>query len=102
MQYMILDSILKLKEPINGIVFHRKFLFSQQNLLGGKAILLQWDMQKAKKKLTSLVERYAKQLGVGYNDILIYDLIYCCGTYKLKENLNFNLRLIKALQFVIN
>ncbi|MBX2928248.1 MAG: M48 family metallopeptidase [Saprospiraceae bacterium] len=37
-----------------------------------------------------LVERYAKQLGVEYNAILISDLKYRWGSCTLKGNLNFN------------
>lgn len=48
------------------------------------------------------MERYALQLGVEYNDILISDLKYRWGSCTLKGNLNFNWRLIKAPQFVFN
>jgi hypothetical protein len=89
-------------EPLNGIAFKGKFLISQQNLQDGKAILEGWYKDKAKQKIVPLVERYAKQLGVEYNDILISDLKYRWGSCTLKGNLNFNWRLIKAPQFVIN
>ncbi|MEZ4924817.1 MAG: SprT family zinc-dependent metalloprotease [Saprospiraceae bacterium] len=91
-----------IKEPMEGISFKGKFLLSQQNLQQGKAILEQWYKQKAKERITPLVERYASQLGVAYNDILISDLQYRWGSCTLKGNLNFNWRLIKAPQFVIN
>lgn len=94
-----LDVII---EPLEGIVFDGKFLLSQQNLQLGKAILEQWYKQKAKEKITPMVEQYAKRLGVEYNDILISDLKYRWGSCTLKGNLNFNWRLIKAPQFVIN
>jgi predicted metal-dependent hydrolase len=87
---------------MDGITFQGKFLLSQQNMQDGKAILEQWYKQKAKEKITPLVERYAKQLGVEYNTILISDLKYRWGSCTLKGNLNFNWRLIKAPQFVIN
>lgn len=91
-----------IKEPMEGITFKGKFLLSQQNLQQGKAILEQWYKQKAKERITPLVERYANQLGVAYNDILISDLQYRWGSCTLKGNLNFNWRLIKVPQFVIN
>lgn len=87
---------------MDGITFQGKFLLSQENLPQGKAILEQWYKQKAKEKITPLVERYARQLGVECNDILISDLKYRWGSCTLKGNLNFNWRLIKAPQFVIN
>ncbi|MBL7794546.1 MAG: M48 family metallopeptidase [Saprospiraceae bacterium] len=89
-------------EPIEGIAFKGKFLLSRQNLQDGKAILEGWYKDKAKQKIVPLVERYAKQLGVEYNTILISDLKYRWGSCTLKGNLNFNWRLIKAPQFVIN
>lgn len=90
------------KEAVDGIAFQGKFLIAEHNLQRGKAILEQWYKQKAKEKITPLVERYARQLGVEYNDILISDLKYRWGSCTLKGNLNFNWRLIKAPQFVIN
>lgn len=90
------------KTPMDGITLQGKFLISQQNLSQGKAILEQWYKQKAKEKITPLVERYAKQLGVEYNSILISDLKFTWGSCTLKGNLNFNWRLIKAPLFVIN
>jgi len=90
------------KTPMEGISFQGKFLLSQENLPQGKTILEQWYKQKAKEKISPLVERYAKQLGVEYNNILISDLKYRWGSCTLKGNLNFNWRLIKAPQFVIN
>ena len=89
-------------EPMDGIAFKGKFLISRQNLQDGKAILEGWYKDKAKLKIVPLVERYAKQLGVEYNNILISDLKYRWGSCTLKGNLNFNWRLIKAPQFVIN
>jgi len=91
-----------IKEPLEGIVFEGKFLLSQQNLQLGKAILEQWYKQKAKEKIIPMVEQYAKRLGVEYNEILISDLKFTWGSCTLKGNLNFNWRLIKAPQFVIN
>jgi predicted metal-dependent hydrolase len=87
---------------IDGIVFQSKFLISQQHLPEGKTLLEQWYKQKAKSKIVPLVERYAELLGVEYNDILISDLKYRWGSCTLKGNLNFNWRLIKTPQFVIN
>lgn len=90
------------KEPMDGITFEGKFIVSEQNLQRGKAILEQWYKRKAKEKITPLVERYAKQLGVEYKEVFISDLKYRWGSCTLKGNLNFNWRLIKAPQFVIN
>jgi predicted metal-dependent hydrolase len=90
-----------LDEMIEGIIFNGKFLISKSNLIHGKAILEQWYKQKAKEKITPMVQYYAQQLGVAYNDIFISDLKYRWGSCTLKGNLNFNWRLIKTPQYVI-
>ena len=86
---------------MDGITFNGKFLISKENLPQGKALLEQWYKQRAKEKIKPLAERYAQQLGVAYNDILISDLKYRWGSCTLKGNLNFNWRLIKTPQYVI-
>jgi len=89
-------------ELMDGIAFKGKFLISRQNLQDGAAILEGWYKDKAKQKIVPLVVQYARHLGVEYNAILISDLKYRWGSCTLKGNLNFNWRLIKAPQFVIN
>ena len=90
------------QDPIEGIHFASKFLISKSNLHQAPDILNNWYKEKAKEKITPKVERYARQLGVEFNDILISDLKYRWGSCTLKGNLNFNWRLIKAPHFVIN
>jgi len=90
------------EDLMDGIAFKGKFLISRQNLQDGKAILEAWYKDKAKQKIVPLVARYAGHLGVAYNAIFISDLKYRWGSCTLKGNLNFNWRLIKAPQFVIN
>lgn len=89
-------------ELFKGIRFSNKFQISRENLDQGPKILENWFKEKAKDKIPPTVERYARQLGVEYNKILISDLKYRWGSCTLKGNLNFNWRLIKAPQFVIN
>jgi predicted metal-dependent hydrolase len=90
-----------IEDEIDGIAFNGKFLIFKENLPQGKALLEQWYKQKAKEKIKPLAERYAQQLGVAYNDILISDLKYRWGSCTLKGNLNFNWRIIKTPQYVI-
>lgn len=89
-------------ESFKGIRFSGKFQISKANLDQGPEIVENWYREKAKEKIPPQVERYARQLGVEYNKILISDLKYRWGSCTLKGNLNFNWRLIKAPQFVIN
>lgn len=89
-------------EPIDGLHFASKFLISKSNIDQAPEILTNWYKEKAKENITPKVERFARQLGVAYNKILISDLQYRWGSCTLKGNLNFNWRLIKAPNFVIN
>ena len=91
-----------INESIEGIHFANKFLISKSNLDQASALLESWYKEKAKEKITPKVERFARQIGVEYNDILISDLKYRWGSCTLKGNMNFNWRLIKAPHFVIN
>ena len=91
-----------IKEPMEGIRFASKFLISQDNIPEAAGLLIEWYNGKAKEKIIPKVVRYARQLGVEYNQILISDLKYRWGSCTVKGNLNFNWRLIKAPHFVIN
>jgi predicted metal-dependent hydrolase len=90
------------EESIDGIHFASKFQVSRDKLDRAPRLLFIWYKDRAKEKIIPKVERYARQLGVEYNDILISDLKYRWGSCTLKGNLNFNWRLIKAPHFVIN
>lgn len=89
-------------EPVNGFRFDGKFLIERSSLSKANELLVEWYKAEAKKTIVPKVEQYARQLGVEYNKILISDLKYSWGSCTLKGNLNFNWRLIKAPQFVIN
>jgi predicted metal-dependent hydrolase len=90
------------KLQVEGIQFANKFLISNSNLKTGPSLLEDWYKQRAKEKITPKVEYYANQLGVEYKAILISDLKFRWGSCTLKNNLNFNWRLIKVPHFVIN
>ena len=62
----------------------------------------QWYIAQAHKKLLPRVQLYAKHLGMDYNLVKIVDIKYRWGSCTLKDNLNFNWRLVKAPMFVID
>jgi len=89
--------------PNESIRFSKgKFLLSKDQVANGSEQLTTWYKEKAKEKIPPKVARFARQLGVEYNDILISDLQYRWGSCTLKGNLNFNWRHIKTPHFVIN
>jgi predicted metal-dependent hydrolase len=90
------------EKHIDGIHFFSKFLITKGNLRKAPELLDAWYKRKAKEKIIPKVKRFARQLGVEYNDIFISDLQYRWGSCTLKGNLNFNWRLIKTPQFVID
>jgi predicted metal-dependent hydrolase len=64
--------------------------------------LREWYIGKAKEKITPRVQRHAGELGVDVAEVKIVDNRYRWGSCTLKDNVNFNWRLIKAPMFVID
>jgi predicted metal-dependent hydrolase len=64
--------------------------------------LREWYIEKAKEKITPRVQRHAGDLGVDVAEVKIVDNRYRWGSCTLKDNVNFNWRLIKAPMFVID
>lgn len=83
------------------IQFDGKFIIPTTATKNKKDVLKKWYVQKAKEIILPKVELYAKNLGVEYNNVKIVDNRYRWGSCTIKDNLNFNWRLIKAPMFVI-
>ena len=61
-----------------------------------------WYIDRANEKILPRVRRHAHQLGVEYKGAKIVDSRYRWGSCTVKDNVNFNWRLIKAPMFVID
>jgi len=88
-------------EEIEGVVFRGKFYIARKDQPQAAALFRAWYEQKAREKITPRAKVMAQNLGVAYNKILISDLKYRWGSCTLRDNLNFNWRLIKAPMRVI-
>jgi len=67
-----------------------------------REVLRDWYIARAKEKILSRVEQHARDLGVEFAAAKIVDNRYRWGSCTVKNNVNFNWRLIKAPMFVID
>ena len=61
-----------------------------------------WYIARAKEEHSARVEQHARELGVEFSKAKIVDNRYRWGSCTVKDNVNFNWRLIKAPMFVID
>lgn len=90
------------KTGLTELQFNQRFLIPATQ--GEKQVeaLREWYAGKAKEKIVPRVKGHAHELGVDVAGIKIVDSRYRWGSCTLKNNVNFNWRLIKAPMFVID
>lgn len=90
------------KTGLTGIQFSRRFLIPARQ--GAKRVeaLRDWYISKAKEKLVPRVKLHARALGVDVAEVKITSNRFRWGSCTLRNNVNFNWRLIKAPMFVID
>lgn len=67
-----------------------------------REVLRDWYVSRAKEKILDRVAQHVRSLGVTFASARIVDNRYRWGSCTLKDNVNFNWRLIKAPMFVID
>jgi predicted metal-dependent hydrolase len=85
-----------------GVQFANRFLIAGADANERLAALRQWYWEKAQEKIVPRVLHFARELGVTVAEVKIMDSRYRWGSCTLKDNVNFNWRLIKAPMFVID
>lgn len=90
------------KTGLSEIRFSQRFLIPAVQAGKRKEVLREWYIQRAKAKIIPRVKHHARELGVAYAKVKIMDHIYRWGSCTMKNNVNFNWRLIKAPMFVID
>jgi hypothetical protein len=90
------------KTGLSRIQFTRRFYIPTTQGEKPAEALREWYIDKAKEKITPRVQRHARELGVDVAEVKIVDNRYRWGSCTLKNNVNFNWRLIKAPMFVID
>ncbi len=90
------------KTGLSQVQFAQRFFIPATQGEKRAEALREWYVCKAKEKITPRVQRHARELGVDVAEVKIVDNRYRWGSCTLKDNVNFNWRLIKAPMFVID
>jgi predicted metal-dependent hydrolase len=90
------------KMGLSQVRFAQRFFIPVMQGEKRSEALREWYIGKAKEKITPRVQRHAGELGVDVAEVKIVDNRYRWGSCTLKDNVNFNWRLIKAPMFVID
>lgn len=88
-------------EGLDAVQFNQRFLVPT-SMSERKTALREWYVARAHEKILPRVSRFAKSLGVEFKRARIVDNKYRWGSCTVKDNVNFNWRLIKAPVFVID
>lgn len=88
-------------EPIEGVQFNQRFIISQDNQHKANEMFREWYINQAKKKIKPVAQRYAKRLGVEYEECKVSEMKYRWGSCTPKGNIIFNWRIIKAPMQVV-
>jgi hypothetical protein len=101
--YLGRDYRIEITETASGEVeFSDLFLVPQAHQAKRRQVLRDWYIARAKEKILARVEQHARELGVEFTVAKIVDNRYRWGSCTVKDNVNFNWRLIKAPMFVID
>lgn len=101
--YLGRDYRIEITETASGEVeFSNMFLVPVARQARRREVLRDWYISRAKEKILTRVEQHARELGVRFTAAKIVDNRYRWGSCTVKDNVNFNWRLIKAPMFVID
>jgi len=84
------------------IRFEQRFLIPACFSGERKNALRNWYMDRAKEKILPRVRKFANILGVEFTNAKIVENRYRWGSCTIKDNVNFNWRLIKAPMYVVD
>ena len=87
---------------LEEIRFAQRFMVPSSHSGRQKGSMRDWYIARANEKILPRVRRHAHQLGVEYRGAKIVDNRYRWGSCTVKDNVNFNWRLIKAPMFAID
>lgn len=84
------------------IRFAQRFIVPATHATRRKRVLRDWYIMQGREKILPRVTQHARKLGVEFKCARIVDNRYRWGSCTVKDNVNFNWRLIKAPMFVID
>lgn len=94
---------IEIAETTSGEVEFSSFFMVPTSYQGKRrAVLRDWYIARAKEMILNRVDQHARELGVEFTAAKIVDNQYRWGSCTVKNNINFNWRLIKAPMFVID
>lgn len=94
-------QLLIVDEEIDGVEFDQRFKISKSNQPKANELFKKWYLKQALKKIEPLAEKYAKSLGVKYNEFKTSEMRYRWGSCTPANNIIFNWRIIKAPMYVL-
>jgi predicted metal-dependent hydrolase len=94
-------QLLIVDEEIEGIDFDQRFKISKSNQPKANELFKKWYLSQALKKIEPLATKYAKSLGVDYNQFKTSEMKYRWGSCTPANNIIFNWRIIKAPMYVL-
>lgn len=94
-------QLLIIDEEIEGIEFDQRFKISKSNQSKANELFKKWYLKQALKKIEPLAKKYAKNLGVEYNEFKTSEMKYRWGSCTPANNIIFNWRIIKAPIYVL-
>ncbi|MCK4259834.1 MAG: M48 family metallopeptidase [Halanaerobiales bacterium] len=95
-------QLLVVDHEIDGVEFNQRFLISRSNQKDANTFLKKWYKERAIQMIKPKAERYARNLGVEYNEVKISEMRYRWASCITKNNINFNWRIIKAPMYVLD
>jgi predicted metal-dependent hydrolase len=90
------------KTGLPGVRFAQRFLIPATQKEKREEALREWYIRKAKERIIPRAKRHAGEIGVHAAEIKIVDSLYRWGSCTVKDNVNFNWRLVKAPMFVVD
>jgi len=94
-------QLLVVDEEIEGIEFDQRFKISKANQPKANELFKKWYLKQALIKIEPLATKYAKSLGVKYNQFKTSEMKYRWGSCTPANNIIFNWRIIKAPMYVL-
>jgi predicted metal-dependent hydrolase len=94
-------QLLVVDEEIKGIEFDQRFKISKANQPKANELFKKWYLKQALIKIEPLATKYAKSLGVKYNQFKTSEMEYRWGSCTPANNIIFNWRIIKAPMYVL-
>jgi predicted metal-dependent hydrolase len=94
-------QLLVVDEEFEGIEFDQRFKISKVNQPKANELFKKWYLKQALIKIEPLATKYAKSLGVKYNQFKTSEMKYRWGSCTPANSIIFNWRIIKAPMYVL-